>query len=89
MLSKNIVTLNLKVNKYSNKVLGVVKEKLSLKNKSQALNEILNIYGKDFVEREPKEKVIKDIIQEVESLKIFKSNSKELSYKEIDDLCGI
>ena len=89
MLSKNVVTLNLKVDKYSNKVLGVVKEKFSLKNKSEALNKILYMYGNDFVEKELKESVVKDIIQEVQYLKKAKSNSKELNDKEIDDMCGI
>jgi hypothetical protein len=89
MLSKKVVTLNLKVNNYSNKVLGVVKEKFSLKNKSEALNKILDMYGIDFVEKEPKENVVKDIIQEVQYLKKNKSASKELNDKQIDDMCGV
>ncbi len=56
------VTLNLKVTDYSNRVLGVVKEKYGFKDKSQALNKLLDLYGQDFVEKEVKEEVIKDML---------------------------
>ncbi len=57
------VTLNLKVTDYSNRVLGVVKEKYGFKDKSQALNKLLDLYGQDFVEKEVKEDVIKDMLE--------------------------
>jgi hypothetical protein len=47
------------------------------------------MYGIDFVEKEPKENVVKDIIQEVQYLKKNKSVSKELNDEQIDDMCGL
>lgn len=58
-----VVTLNLKVTDYSNRVLGVVKEKYGFKDKSQALNKLLDLYGQDFVEKEVKEEVIKEMLE--------------------------
>jgi hypothetical protein len=57
------VTMNLKATDYTNRVLGVVKEKYGLKDKGQALNKFIEMYGEEFVEREVKEEVIKEIIE--------------------------
>ncbi|MBN2127749.1 MAG: DUF2683 family protein [Candidatus Diapherotrites archaeon] len=85
MYSKN-VTLNLKVNAYGNRVLGVIKEKFGLKDKSEALNKILDLYGDEFVEKEVKDEVILDIINDVEEMK--KKNTKPISFDELDKLSG-
>ena len=56
------VAVNLKVNDYTNRVLGVVKEKYGFKDKGIALNKFAELYGSEFVEKEVKDEVIKEII---------------------------
>ena len=56
------VAVNLKVNDYTNRVLGVVKEKYGFKDKGIALNKFAELYGSGFVEKEVKDEVIKEII---------------------------
>jgi len=86
MLNKE-VTLNLKISPYGNRVLGVVKEKYGFKDKSQALNKMLDMYGDEFVDREVREEVIKDVIASV--TKMEKENKKPISFDELDKLCGL
>jgi hypothetical protein len=86
MLNKS-VNVNLKISNYSNRVLGVVKEKYGYKDKSQALDKLLDMYGDEFVDKEVKEEVILEVIAEVEKMK--KQNLKPMSIKELDRLCGI
>jgi hypothetical protein len=57
-----IVTMNLKANNYTSRVLGVVKEKYGLNDKGEALNKFVEMFGDEFVDREVKEDVIKDVI---------------------------
>jgi len=86
MLNKE-VTLNLKVSPYGNRVLGVVKEKYGFKDKSQALNKMLDLYGDEFVDREVREDVIKDVIASVTKMEL--QNKKPITLNELDKLCGL
>jgi hypothetical protein len=58
---KNIA-MNIKVNEYTSRVLGVIKEKYGLKDKGQALDKFTDLFGSDFIDKEVKEQVIKDVI---------------------------
>ena len=58
-----IVTMNLKVDNYTSRVLGVVKEKYGLKDKGQALNKFAEMFGEEFVDQEVKEEVVKEVIE--------------------------
>lgn len=60
------VTMNIKVKDYSSRVLGVVKEKYGLKDKGEALDKFTEIYGDEFVEKEVKEEVIREVIESCE-----------------------
>ncbi|MCK9293387.1 MAG: hypothetical protein WCY27_03990 [archaeon] len=82
MLDKT-VNVNLKISNYSNRVLGVVKEKYGYKDKSQALNRILDIYGDEFVDKETKEEIILEVIDEVNKLK--KQKIKPMSKKDLNN----
>ncbi len=86
MYSKS-VTLNLKVNEYGNRVLGVIKEKFGLKDKSEALNKILDLYGEEFVEKEVRDEIVLEVIKDVEEMK--KKNTKPMTFEELDKLCGL
>lgn len=56
------VTMNLRVNNYTGRVLGVIKEKYDLNDKGQALNKFAELFGDEFVDREVKDEVIKDVV---------------------------
>jgi hypothetical protein len=81
MLSKS-VNVNLKISDYSNRVLGVVKEKYGYKDKSQALDRLMEMYGDEFVEKEVREDFIAEVIASVEKTK--KQNQKPMSKTELN-----
>ncbi|NCC71719.1 DUF2683 domain-containing protein, partial [bacterium] len=61
--------------------------KYSLHNKSEALNKFIEMYGVDFLEREVREEVVNDMIKEISKMK--KNKKKEVSFSDLDKLCGI
>jgi hypothetical protein len=83
MLDK-LINVNLKISNYSNRVLGVIKERYGYKDKSQALNRILDLYGDEFVEKETKEEIILEVITEVDKLK--KQKIKSMSKDDLNKL---
>ncbi len=80
------VTMNLKAEEYTNRVLGVVKEKYGLNDKSQALNKFVDMFGDEFVEHEVREDVIKEIIASCDK-HIKKYGFKSMTTNELDELC--
>jgi hypothetical protein len=56
------VTANLKINEYTNRVLGVIKERYGLKDKSEAINIFADMFGEPFVDREIKESVVQETL---------------------------
>jgi len=81
------VTLNLKVSNYGNRVLGVVKEKYGLNDKSEALAKFVDMFGDEFVDREVKDEVIMETIQQVKEME--NKGLKPISFDELDRLCGL
>lgn len=79
------VTMNVKAEEYTNRVLGVVKEKYGLNDKSQALNKFVDMFGEEFVEKEVNEDVIKEVIDSCNK-HIKKHGFKSMSMKELDNL---
>lgn len=57
------VTMNVKVKDYTNRVVGVVKEKYGLKDKGEAMDKFAELYGDEFVDKEVKDEVIKEVIE--------------------------
>ena len=80
------VTMNLRAKDYTNRVLGVVKEKYGLNDKSQALNKFAEMFGEEFVDREIKDEIIKEVIASCDR-HIKKHGFKTMTTKELDNLC--
>ena len=57
------LTMNIKVKDYTNRALGVVKEKYGLRDKGDALDKFAEMYGEEFVEPEVKEEIIREVIE--------------------------
>ncbi len=83
-----MIDARVKLNKYSNKVLTVVKVKYELKDKSEAINRFIGDYGPNEVEPEVKDEYVKRILKiEDEYYKRY-GHSKKMSNKELDELFG-
>ncbi len=82
-----MVDARVRLNDYSNRVLGVIKAKYGLKDKSAALNKFVELYGENEVEREVKDSYVKELMKiEEEHLKKygFRHTSIKSLRKEIE-----
>lgn len=77
-----MVNINLQVDDYTNRVLGVIKEKFGFKDKSKALMYFAKLYGKDFIEYEVKDEYI-DYLKNIEQNHMEKYGLRK---KTIEDL---
>ena len=82
-----MVDARVELNRYSNKVLTVVKAKYELKDKSQAINKFVELYGPEEVEPEVKEEYVKKILK-IEEDYYKKHAGRKMTGKELDRLFG-
>ena len=73
-----VISARVSLTDYSNRVLGVIKAKYSLKDKSEALNKFIDMYGINEVEPELKDEYI-------EKLSVLEKQ-KGISFKSIKEL---
>jgi hypothetical protein len=83
-----MTTVNLKIDEYTNRVLGVIKERFGLKDKGEALRLFAGMFGENFVEKEVKDEVVAEIIDSCNA-HVKKHGLRKMSEKELDALCGI
>ena len=72
-----MVDARVHLNNYSNRVLGVIKAKYGLRDKSEALNKFVQMYGPNEVEPEVKESYVKKI------LKLEEEHFKKYGYRKM------
>ena len=72
---------------YSTRVLDVVKGKLGLKNRNEALNTFIHMYGEKYAEPEFTPEEIRAIKKISENMK--KDNKKPMTLSELDKLLGL
>lgn len=69
------VTMNLKVNDYTSRVLGVIKEKYGLRDKAQALDKFAEMCGQKYISKEDLEEAkrmaLKEIKNEKDPMKLY------------------
>ena len=82
------VTLNIQVNVYTNRVLGVIKETFGLKNKSEALNKFVEMFGDEFITKDVKEEVVQEIIRSTDE-HIKKYGMRKMTASELKKLAGV
>ena len=75
------------IDDYTNRVLGVIKEKFGLKDKSKALVKFASMYGEDFVEKEAKEDYIDRAVSIVNEHH-KKYPKRRISVEELDRITG-
>ncbi len=81
--------LNIKVNEYTSRVLGVIKEKFGLKDKGEALNKFTEMYGEEYADQEVKEEIVKEILRMDQEYFTKHPKGKSMSLKELDGLTGV
>ncbi len=80
-----MVAMNLKVNEYTSRVLGVIKERYGLKDKAEALDKFADEFGEEYVDREIKDEIVKEVV-EISKRHKKKYGNKTMSIKELDAL---
>ena len=76
------------IDDYTNRVLGVVKEKYGLKDKSDALKKFADMYGESFIEKEAKEEFITKVLNTVKEHH-KKYPHRRMTLKELDKMTGL
>jgi hypothetical protein len=84
-MENKMISARVELNNYANKVLGIIKIKFGLKDKSEALNKFIELYGEEIIEKEATEEYTKKII-EVTKKHFNKYSNKKMSVAELDNL---
>ncbi len=87
-MAEESISARVELGDYSNRVLGIIKIKYGLKDKSEALNKFIELYGNDVLEREVSEEYIKKIII-IANNHFKKHGYKKMSLQELDKLSGV
>ena len=82
------VNMNVRVSKYTSQVLGVIKEKFDLRDKSEALDRFADMFGEKFVERDVRDDVVLEAIRSAE-VHVKKYGNRKMSLSELRKLCGV
>ena len=82
------ISMNLHVSEYASRILGVIKEKFGLKDKSEALEKFADLFGEEFIDKEVKDKVVVDVIKSCEQ-HINKHGHRKMDLKDLRKLCGV
>jgi len=79
------VQMRAELDPYTTKVLGVIKERFGLKDKSAALNKLVHMYGEEFVPKEMSDKAFSELISVCQE-HAKKYGTKKMSLAELDSL---
>jgi len=85
---EKMISARVELDDYSNRVLGIIKIKFGLKDKSEALNKFIELYGEEIMEKEANEEYIKKII-DVTKKHFEKYSNKKMTLQELDKLCEV
>ena len=85
---EKMISARVELDNYSNKVLNIIKIKFGLKDKSEALNKFIELYGEEIMEKEANEEYIKKII-DITKRHFEKYGNKKMALQELDKLCEV
>jgi len=83
---EKMISARVELDTYTNKVLGIIKIKFGLKDKSEALNKFIELYGEEVMEKEASEEYIKKLIS-ITKKHFEKYQDKKMNLQELDKLC--
>lgn len=84
-MENKMISARVELNDYTNKVLGIIKIKFGLKDKSESLNKFIELYGDDIMDQEANEEYTKKVI-EITKKHFEKYQNKKMSVAELDNL---
>jgi len=87
-MENNTISARIEISDYANKVLAVIKAKFGLKDKSEAINKFIELYGDEVVEKQANEEYIKKIIS-ITNAHVEKYKNRKMSLQELDKLCEV
>ena len=87
-MENSTVSARIDIGEYANKVLGIIKIKYGLKDKSEAINKFIELYGDDVLELEASEGYTKKVV-ELSNKHLKKYGLKKMSVEELNNLCGV
>ena len=87
-MENNMVSARVEINEYTNRVLAIIKAKFGLKDKSEAINKFIELYGEEIAEKQANEEYVKKIIDTTNN-HIKKYKNKKMSLNELDKLCEV
>ena len=85
-MENNIISARVELNNYANRVLGVIKMKFGLRDKSEALNKFIEMYGDEFIEKEANDEYVKKVIF-ISDNHFKKYGKRKMSLQELNKLC--
>ena len=85
-MENETISARVELNDYANRVLGIIKIKFGLKDKSEALNKFIELYGEDIMEKEATEEYAKKVI-EISKNHLKKYGNKKMTLPDLDCLC--
>ncbi len=87
-MTNKTISARMELDDYTNKVLGVIKIKFGLKDKSEALNKFIELYGDEVIEKEATEEYVKKLV-ELTKKHYQKYSNKKMTLQELDTLCEV
>ena len=87
-MENKLISARVEINEYANKVLAIIKAKFSLKDKSEAINKFIELYGEEIAEKQANDEYIKKII-DITNNHLKKYKNKDMSLNELDELCEV
>jgi hypothetical protein len=85
-MENEMISARVELNNYANRVLGVIKMKFGLKDKSEALNKFIEIYGENIIEKEANDEYVKKILTISEN-HFKKYGKRKMTRQELNRLC--
>ena len=85
-MEQQTISARIELDDYSNRVLAMIKAKFGLRDKSEAINKFIEIYGDNFIEKEANDDYIKKVILISEN-HTKKYGKRKMSLKELNELC--
>lgn len=84
-MNNDSISARVELNDYANRVLGIIKIKYGLKDKSEALNKFIELYGTEILEKEASEEYALKVVN-VANNHFKKYGYKKMSLQELNKL---
>ena len=87
-MENSTISARVDLGEYANKVLGIITIKYGLKDKSEAINKFIELYGDDILELEASEEYTKKVV-ELTNKHLKKYGMRKMDVEELNKLCEV